>query len=88
MPDKPYMVYWRLRHVLLTSILGPKELVDNVLATDHDGGTAGRVVVRQYVPHGATAWATSDKGPWQPLNTLPQEWGLAPKEEPHEQGYR
>jgi hypothetical protein len=65
-----------MQHAVLTSILGPKALVDRALSADQNGVAANRVVVRQWIPYGATAWATSERGPWQELNTLPQEWGL------------
>lgn len=72
----PFVVYWRLQHVVLSSILGPKALVDAALAADQNGVSANRVVVRAWIPYSATAWATSERGPWQELKTLPAEWGL------------
>ena len=66
---RPRMLYWRCRHVILTSCLGA--LVDH-------GPPAGRKVIRrEYIPHGADAWSL-DGTHWTPLDRLPPAWGLRP----------
>jgi hypothetical protein len=67
------VIYWRLKHVVLTSVTDP-QIADVALGRDTNGVTANRVVCRHKVPFGAEAWAYNDRGPWRSLTELPADW--------------
>jgi hypothetical protein len=71
------MIYWKLKHVILTSITDPR-IAALALARDNAGVQSNHVVCRHKVPSGAEAWAYSDRGPWRPLAELPDNWQTAP----------
>jgi hypothetical protein len=74
-PAVPLLVFWRLpTGILLTSVLGPPELVEEASKRDHQGGSANKAVLRRHIPYGATAWSTTSAGPWLPVSDFPREW--------------
>jgi hypothetical protein len=68
-----YLVFWKLKHCTLTSVVGPPELVKEALSRDNHGTNANRVVLRHAVPVGATAWRTD---PTAPLRTGHESFDL------------
>ena len=79
MTTLPALIYWRLQHATLVSVLGPPELIAAAENRDGNGVCANRVVLRRWIPYGVTGWRTSPDAPWRPMAELPPECAAALK---------
>lgn len=63
--------YWKLEHVILTSVLGPPELLAIALVRDGNGVAANKAVLgTARPPVGATHYRDSVNEPWRPVAEL------------------
>ena len=63
------LVFFRLTHVVIPRVLGPKEFVDICRARDKDGCITHKVTTDPNPPYGALGWRYSGETEWRDMAT-------------------
>jgi len=69
MPESlPWIIWYQVGQVLLASL--PRREVRSIGSS----GCTDAVIVRPWIPAGATGWRADQHSPFRPMSELPAEW--------------